>query len=773
MANDQNKNNLQDRLSSKEKDSDSSQILELEKKVKLVLQYNDFLILNIEKVNVNIEKASKLEIVRKNKIKKLIDSETSIIKSRIDELLPELKKDREEKTSKIHKVFSTIGNTIDGISENTNKLLDFVNDINIENVMSVVTKLSKITVRGVGWFLDKTVGKVIKFFGFRGNILSTLLNKTLTTVYSGIKWVYDVAKNTLTKVWDTFVWLAKIGWNVISTIWEIVSTPVKQIYSIFKDIFVAIISSPLGFLGMAIGFTFLMRYAIKTLWPKVKIFLGDVIQGVWDWTVKLVADIFYGGNQKQLIQDFNSIKDKIFDWLKSVGKWFISKYDDYIAPFLNFPKSETIKKYLFGDNNIFKQGWNYLVDITSSLFNDNILDEVQMTWNFMKDLVYRARYFFGSETNEPEVILYQDAVREENEKRLELFYTDAVNSYAKAKLQSELLNTVLENSNKDDKILSELLNKSGSEIISNIKRSKFVSDSSLNSKIIDHIDDSMFSGMIKNMITEKMAISKESVAGASKASKFALMQLSNLSSVSSTTDLTAQQEALTAYSQLTIDDFAKSNETILSKKDIEISANISDLTKSVENNNLIIESNIKNGMVSIEKTAKIINKKYSDDLQIITDMYGKSEKELGKILDTTFNRDRILHKIYENNAQLTKREAERMADMLLDSLYDVSSANAKFQKKADGGIVKEPTTIIVGEGNYPELIVPLNMMGLDFIKESMESVINYAKKEEENLGSVEQQKKRSMVRSIKHNLPTQDVKMYDMKNIASGYVIIG
>lgn len=773
MANDQNTNKIKDRLLTKEPD-EKTDIEALEKKVKSFAKFNDSLVVNLNEINDNIQNASKLELVRKKQLKKMVLDDTTAIKKRLEELIIITKKDN----SKIlQKFLLTTEFFVDSTAKTIDTLLKITKKLSIDGVISVVSKLSKITGRGIGWFLDNTFGRIFKFFGLRGNLLSNLLNKTMSVIYSGIKWVYDIAKTVLVKVWDTFVWLAKIGWNVISTIWDVVATPVKQIYGIFKDVFMAIITSPIGFLGMVVGFTLMIRYAIRTLWPKAKVFIGGLIQGVWDWTLNFVSNLFYKGNTEELMADAKIAKDTVLTWLGDVGKWFLRKYDDFIAPMLNFPNSESIKKYLFGDNNIFKQGWNYLTDITSTLFSDDILDEAQMTWNFLKDIVNRMKYFFGSETEEPEILLYQDAVREENEKRLELFYSDAINAYAKTKLQSELMATILENANTDDKSLSVLLNKSGEEILKNIKTSKFVSDSVLNTKIIDHIDNSMLQSLIKNTISQKSAITQTSVSNAALASKTALTQLSNLNSITSTTDLTEQQEALTAYSRLTIEDFSKSTETLMSKKDIEISANISSLTKSVENNNLIIESTLKNGMVYIEKTAKKLNKKYSDDLQVAVGMYGKSEKELGKILDETFNRDRIILNIFEENAKtstsMSRKEAEKMADLLLDSLYDVASANANFQKKADGGLVKEPSTVIVGEGNYPELILPISEVGLKFIKESMESVIESANKDSDTTTNKETDKKKSMIKHIRKNLPSQDVKMYDMRNIASGLVVIG
>lgn len=758
MAEDDKKSDIKDRLS----DSKKQEVKETDRK-KLFFQHIEYIKNKNEEIKKERDILISQNIEALNKIQQKIKSESISEKNKKNdsEQSDKLKKIK-NKQDKLYKLSSTVNNKVSLLRKATTSFINTIFNINLDKVINVCEKLSLLMIRGVGWFLDNTLGRMFKFFGFKGNILSSFITKMATSAWDLIKWVYDFAKKTISFIWDKMVMLAKVGWKILSTAWEILSTPLNIVYDIFKEIVLNIITSPIGFLAMSIGFVLLLRYAISTWWPKIKDFIIGIGTSIWDWVTTSIANIFFKGNTSEMTKWFSDKKVAVYNWLSNTWKWFISKYDEYIGSKIGLD-SQTIINYFNSNDNIFMKIWNGAISIITSLYDGGLLEEIKMIWNVMKDVYYAFDYYVLGGAYSPEEKNQRESLIADNEYRLNLFYASAINSYAKSLLEQNLIETYLQNTNLEDSKLKSLLKNSGNTILENIKKSNLISGEfgeERTKEILEMINPNIVNESISTILNNKQNITREDLPNINKTIQATKIQLSQLSEISKETDIDKMNYLLNAYNEKTEKDFLEEIKIYAKLNDTVISGYVGKISDRELKNFALIEN--------INEKGKLSFAAIESTLIELTNMNKFLEKELeNKYGKKIKSKSEIIAIIKKDKPDLSPDEIEKLADEMLIGLLN----SVTISKQAKGSVVRGIMPVIVGEGNSPEMIIPINQDGLEFVKKSMTDVIE--KVETDVKDESQQTPNQNIIRKATKMLPKKDIKIYDMKNISNSLVAIG
>jgi hypothetical protein len=96
-----------------------------------------------------------------------------------------------------------------------------------------------------------------------------------------------------------------------------------------------------------------------------------------------------------------------------------------------------------------------------------------------------------------------------------------------------------------------------------------------------------------------------------------------------------------------------------------------------------------------------------------------------------------------------------------------SSSSSTVPKYASGAIVNKPTYALIGEGSSPEMVIPLNKEGLEFVCNSMKEMIIDA----DSTAANDKMSTRDVIKRIQKNkMAKPDAKVYDMRNLSTGLV---
>lgn len=753
----------------KEQDNLRKQYLSHIQKLEERIKDQDAALLNLQDQNDEI-----IEIQKKNQLflEKIV--KTQLTKRTVEEEEKEAyyedrqadRESRKNKKSVIDSLWTTLNTPVSEIWDKVKSFSDDAPNWKLDAFINVAEKLSLFAVRGIGWLLDSTIGKFLSVFGAKSKFLSSFLVKVASSAWDVIRWVYDVAKKTIEFIWDKFVMLAKVGWKILSVAWEVLSTPVNIIYDIFKEVVMGIITNPLGLVALSVAFVYVLRYAISSWWPKIKDFVIDLAVGTWDWITNTISDFFFKGDKSKMNTFFINKKNAIFNWLKSVGSWIVKSYDEYIGKHIGLTSTD-IMNYFSSKDNIFSNIWNKTKDFLLSLYNSNILDEIQMAWNVIKDIYYAFEYYVMESPYRPEERTYIENLTKENEERLSNFYSSALNSYAKAIIQQNLLETYLNNATLENRELKSLLSSTGNSILENIKSSNLINAGVFGmektKEMMDLLDTSLVNDVVEYIMRNKSTLKKEDLIAIQNTANVSMARLGHLGEISKEGDLDKLRNLLSLYNDKTDDDFTKQITTLFQNNDTKIKEMTLDLGNGIKQTIRSLEDTVNQGKVNFVAASYAVQKEDVEKLQSFVE--NKLQEILGK---KVVSRSDMRAKLVKDYPDMSAEEIDRMIDRIYQAAID--EKNNPFHKSERGSVVKGPTTILVGEGNSPEIIVPLTPEGVNFVKDSMGDVLDKLdtdstiNKKEEVVNRVQKMTKM---------MPKKDIKMYDMKNISSTMVMIG
>lgn len=724
---------------------------------------------NTELISLQEQNQKLLDRVIKTQLtKKSIKDDDEKYQNRLlREEYEESAKNKEKKNSLMDSLWDTLNTPV---TEIWNKVKSFGDDApnwKLDVFINVAEKLSLYAVKGIGWLLDSTIGKFLNVFGAKSKLLSSFLVKVATSAWDIVRWVYDVAKKTIQFIWDKFVMLAKVGWKILSVAWEVLSTPVNMIYDIFKEVFMSIITNPLGLVVLSVAFVYVLRYAITSWWPKVKDFVIDIAVGTWNWVTTTISDIFFKGNKTEMNKFFSNKVDIIFDWLKGVGSWIVSAYDEYIGKHLGITSND-IMNYFSSKDNIFVSMWNKTKEFFLTLYNSNILDEIQLAWNVLKDIYYAFEYYTMQSAYRPEERAYMDNLTKENDERLSGFYSTALNSYTKAILQQKMLETYLNNATLDNKNLQSLLKNTGNTILENIKSSNLINagvfGEEKTKELIDLIDPNLVNTAVDFIMRNKATLKKDDIVAMQNKANVFSSRLGHLSEISKESDIDKLKDLLTLYNEKSDDDFAKQVKTLFVNNDTKITEMTLDLGKGIIQTVRALEDTVNTGKMNF------VSASYAVQQEDINKMQEFVTRTLNEILGKKVgSRSDIRTKLVKDYPNLSENEIDRMIDRIYQAAID--EMNNPNHKSERGSLVKGPTPILVGEGNSPEIIVPITPEGIEFVKTSMGSVLDNLSTE----GEINKKEDAvvNRVQKMTKMMPKKDIKLYDMKNMSNAMVMIG
>jgi hypothetical protein len=734
----------------------------LEKEANDLREQNNEIILSQQKNKNNIERLTKTNLTKKK------DIEDDIPFSKM--LLEEEYKNSKKYTRKQDSILSSMWETLNTpVKELWSKVKSFTDDApswKLDIFINLSEKLSMYAVRGVGWLLDSTVGKLFTVFGANSNLLSNFITKVASSTWDVVKWIYDFAKKTIYFIWEKFVMLAKVGWKVLSIAWEVLSTPVNMVYDIFKEILMSILTSPIGFVAASVVFILSMRLIVTMVWPKAKGFFWKIAIATWDWVQNTIADLFFKGNTSEMESFFIKQKQSIIDFMKEAGGMIISFYDKYIGEKVGLD-SKRIMSFFSTNSVVFSKLWNSAITLINKLYKNHILDEMIFTWNALTSIYDYIEYYVDDVNKLPEEKRYEAELKQENEDRLFAAYSQTLNTYASSLLQQKLLEEYLKNSLLPTEDLKSILLDRGETILDNIKSSQLFNSElygkNFQNKILDSLDGSILNNVVTGIISNREKYNnKEEVQKYENSVKLSKLKLAQLSEIVNNIDPGAVQKLLTSFKEKTDAEYIEHLDTLFKAQDIEINETTMNLGNGILKTVRIMEETNKDGKL------KLISAYEQTSQKIVKNMQSNIEKLLNDVTGTKItSRKELLEKIRIKYPDWSNEEVEKWADSVFQQ--SINEAQKQEHKNFLGSVVTGPIKALIGEGNDPELIAPINRRGIEFIKNSMGDVISNLDTNEEN----KKEETSNIVRKFVKTQPKKDVKLYDLKNLSNTVVMIG
>jgi hypothetical protein len=774
---DDNKKDTENRLSqpTKKQDDETKQkfflhiqklennVKDLEQKLDLANEQNKQILIAQKQNQKHLETLIKTQLVKKRNI----DDEDSASARLLEEEYKESRKISNKRDNTLTSMWKTLNTPITELWEKVKSFTDDAPNWKLDVFINLSEKLSMLAVRGVGWFLDSTLGKLFSFFGANSKILSNFVTKVAQSAWDIVKWVYDFAKKTLQFIWDKFVMLAKVGWKILSIAWEILSTPVNIVYDIFKEVLMAILTSPIGFVMASVTFVLAMRYIVTTLWPDMKDFFKRIALSTWDWLKNTVADLFFKGNTSEMQVFFAKQKESIINFVKDIGGMVVTFYDKYVGEKVGLD-SKRIMSFFSTNTGLFSNLWNSTVNLINKIYKNNILDEIQFTWNALRSIYDYIEYYVDDVDMLPEEKRYQEALKKENEERISAAYSSTLNTYAASLLQQKLLEEYLKNSLLPSEDLKTLLMNRGESILENIKSSKLfdshIYGENFHDKIINALDTSILDKVVTDIVDNREKYKKEDVEKYEKATNLSKLKLAQLSEIIKDVDPGSVQKLITSFKEKTDKEYTEQLNKLFKSQDLEIYETTIDLGNGILKTLTVMEETNNEGKL------KLISAYEKTSQKIIDNMQTAIEKVLSDITRTKItSRKELFEHVKKSYPDWSTEDVEKWVDQIFQ--ISISESQKQLAKSEFGSVVRGPVPVLVGEGNYPEIIVPINNRGIDFIKDSMGDVIGNLDVKEED--KYKKEEASNFIKRIVKSQPKKDVKLYDLKNLSNTVVMIG
>jgi hypothetical protein len=262
------------------------------------------------------------EIISENEIKEEIQSDTK-------KLEKELKtKSKIENIAICDKITLFKKNIQKSLSNTVSFFGNIISGKHFSSNSNLISKMFGIAKNSIKAFFGNTVGKLFDWVSEKGGVVFNVLTKLLNPITSVLKWLSSGAMTIIENLYDKFTWLAKIGWKVISSVWDFFSEKTKTIVEFFKDVFMELITSPIGFVLAVGAFVLAINYVIK---PAIK-FIISVAEFIWDWLVKGVDKLFFDSDSKRRQIFFHKQEKNIKDFFHVLWKnYLVPAYDKTIG----------------------------------------------------------------------------------------------------------------------------------------------------------------------------------------------------------------------------------------------------------------------------------------------------------------------------------------------------------------------------------------------------------------------------------------------------------
>lgn len=719
--------------------------------------------INSSEFNKNFEK-----LLKGNKLYKQNNTENSLNKLEID-IQNQIEKDNKEievsTKKRTNKCNTTIYDKIKIFSSTIKKSLsntvEFFGSVisgkYFSSSFNLINKFFNTAKNSIKTFFGNTVGRLFDWVSEKGAIVVNILSKLLFPITSVLKWLSSGVMTTIEYIYDKFVWLSKIGWNVISSVWDFFSEKTKTVVEFFKDVFMELITSPIGFVVAVAAFVLAIKYIIK---PAIK-FIMSVAETMWAWILKGVDTLFFDSDEEKRKLWIESTKMSIETTLLSFANTIIKFYDDTLGAALGLQSSD-IKNW-FSETGIITTNWNKAVSTFKSLINSDILDDIPYIWNGIRDIIFYIlpQINNGSEDDTNyELLKHKTLLTEENSTRMNNLTKHKLEDLAKSYIYEKLF-TLYYNNNWKKEDISKNLNTQAGILFDNFKNTiKISSNADMNKKYINNISINL-KEIVSTIIT-KNKIEMENVIKSNKVSQ--LIASETLAALKPYYDSPEKNKNFEQLNVLLdqITDYAFSNK--ISENFIKLQQQEEDIRngKLTEINSVIYESAIRLsslglGIKSIENTTNLFLN-IEGDAKSIQRMYDWAVEMLPKSYDLTKPISR------DEKYRLKNKEEEKDIDHMIRIL------NRSSGPKKDGGIIaKYPTNVLIAEAGSPELIVPINDEGIKFLNDSIGNILNenlYKDKPEDSKVS----NRDNYIKKIKNIKPRPDQKIYDMRNIAHGIV---
>ena len=604
-------------------------------------------------------------------------------------------------------------------------------------------------------FFDNTLGKAFRVFKSHGPTLGLFLSSA-SIIWSGLTLISNSVIWVVEKLWDGFKALAKIGWAVISGIFNVITAPIISVGKWFVEQLVDFASSPIGFLLVVAGIT-VAAYIGAVFWKPIINFIGTVATMAWDWVSKQVKSWLGPDNVKALKSTFLEKKDQLVGYISDVYTFITAPegltkfYDDYIGTKIGFT-SENIKNLWTEGVDFLKRGFNVFVNIFTSIKNDNLFDELLVVWAVLKQIVV------GKETYRNEL------VAGENNTRAYAGLRQSIQNEAEAYVQSHILEEVFNNYNGiiDDRNKDALVSYGRQQLEFFINSRKFSNDA-LGKKILSGIFISVESIVnnfskesirtLKNLRYEK---SDEFIASQQISSNILdIIQSPAFKDIAQTEKVSFRLD--NSLSKLAHDSLI-SNITMSNLGRDFIPPSLVGVQLALQTNRL----NTLNGtMLSISKNS---NRNSLEDLnkQLLTLYHTVSSNEPQRMFKI------ILSAIFNKNYDEIQKNINTLFSSVRKTLspFDVFGLLGKKEvKEASGGVVTGPVHALVGEAGYPEIVIPINKEGMDFVNSSMGIVSTGMEMPE-----MKKNYKNNIIGRLSKSAQKTDYTLYDMKNLSTGSV---
>lgn len=743
----------------------------LENSAKVVIQNTQSSISKLVKSIFKSDTVSKDETISETEIKKSLDNDTANIKNAA-------KKRTDDCNKGICSKISVLKTTI---QKSLSKTVAFFGDViggkYFTSNSNLLGKFFKSARNNIKAFFGSTVGKMFDWVYSKGSIVFDLLSKLVSPITSVLKWLASGAISIIEGLYNKFVVLAKIGWKVIATVWDVISEKTKTVAVFFKDMFMEVLSSPIGFVLAVVGFALAIKFVLKPLINMV-IKIGKFI---WSWVLKKVDKLFFNND---------AVKRTIFfdKHIKTIRDFFSNLFDNYLTPAydktigaLTGITSQKIKKW-FEKDGVITQYWEKAKKLFSGLISTEIKDDISFTWSAIKDLYYIIKSFVDG--TDSKVEKRKDELRGENKTRLEALtkqkLSDLANSYIFEQLYTFYYqNKVLWGKYKKDEIFNKLSDQA--EILyNNFKKTIKLSIKDEETQKYVNMIDVNINELVSNIIN-KNETQLTKIIDENKVQSFLSGQTLNAlqkyfddpskltlldevhNTLNSLTDVSFTVQAVDRYKKLQDED-KKFREGKINQISVENSMIITNFDKLNSKIKLVSENLSFKAIHTIDKEMDKLQIK-QQKLKKTIDNYKKSNQSVIQILA---KQPQKFNSGYYDISVITHDAAEQpKKPSMLSVNYDTSFAGQK-----DGGIIaKFPTKVLIAEAGHPELIVPINKDGINFINESIVSVLNQEIYNNNNNSQKEEKSEReSIVKRIRKQQPKPDSKIYDMKNISYGVI---
>lgn len=623
-------------------------------------------------------------------------------------------------------------------------------------VYKTLDSVMKKTGDGISKFLDKTLGNMIGYFtGLPGLYLYQGLKFIGSIGWKIFEWIAKVGFFAIDFMWKTFKGLANIGWAAISGIFsgiasitkaagtflmdvliDVLANPIvlaaligvatwwfndpknqNSIFSKFADVFWTVFDSFVGPIKTAFDFT--KKGVIAVLgWGKDKIdYITDSIKGWWD---KIITDEW---TKNEFFVEFKKIVGTSYDWISGVISTFIPE----VEKFVNFIKNDILGKFDFGAvkstilesfefiellYNAFKHGTGYKVErarkeaaaVSQRVYDDRtaMLHE-RLVEDKMLDMI---------------LLKYKNKITVDNKPQAEKDLNLLLNSYMNGldikneTLMSEIrfearkfINTILESPMSDSELRKRRLDISNEaqEIRKEITEIRRIR-----------------ADLSKDVLTEEQIINNRK--------RLVSIITSHQSNIN---------KAQTNFEYVSGEYLNK----IIDANNGQITGNIMDVHRTLN------EQSTKLGQHSnkISQYQKYLLGQYIKFLE--TPDLDKKQFHLYQIIST----------IRSNGGTIPDN---------ISKLYNNINNKTSIPTMATGGLVKDATLAIIGEGTDPEIVIPINKDGISFVYKSM--IDKFEEYEEESEKDV------PVINNIRHNIDMKtDDTLFDLCNIARGLVVLG